>query len=201
MVVPHICLATEDSLSEAIGRRLVSEACPDIEIGPCFQRNGFGYLKSSLEKFCNVSKRSPLLLITDLDKAPCPATLVSSWLGSKRKPDNLIFRVAVREVEAWLIADHVGMKALLGKGASKLPRDPDLLPDPKRALLALAANAPRDVRSDLLPRPGAIASQGLGYNARLGDFVHNTWDPERAAINSGSLRRALDRLKDLARRT
>jgi hypothetical protein len=102
-----------------------------------------------------------LLLITDLDKAKCASLLISNWMRAKSYPDNLVFRVAVREIEAWLLADHVGMGKLLVAGATNLPRDPDLLVDPKQVLLQLASKAPRVVQNDLLVEPGAIASQGL----------------------------------------
>jgi len=106
--------------------------------------------------------------------------------------------VAVREIEAWLLADHDGMKQLVGKRVGVLPRDPDALPDPKAALLALAARAARDVRMDLVADRGAIASQGLGYNKRLGDFVQKNWNPEKAALRSPSLRKAMERIKNLS---
>jgi hypothetical protein len=196
----RICLATEDSLSEAVGYRLLGEVCPEFEVGLTFRKNGFGYLKANIEKFCNVAQRSPLLLITDLDKAKCAASLISKWMGAKSYPDNLVFRVAVREIEAWLLADHVGMGKLLVAAATNLPKDPDLLLDPKQVLLQLASKAPRAVQNDLLVEPGAIASQGLGYNQRMGDFVRNTWDPKRAALCSDSLFRTLNRLRQMAKR-
>jgi hypothetical protein len=121
-------------------------------------------------------------------------------MGAKSYPDNLVFRVAVREIEAWLLADHVGMGRLLVAGAANLPNDPDLLLDPKQVLLQLASKAPRVVQNDLLVEPGAIASQGLGYNQRMGDFVRNTWDPKRAALCSDSLCRTLNRLRQMAKR-
>jgi hypothetical protein len=196
----RICLATEDSLSETVGYRLLAEVCPEFEVGLTFRKSGFGYLKANIEKFCNVAQRSPLLLITDLDKAKCASLLISNWMGAKSYPDNLVFRVAGREIEAWLLADHVGMGKLLVAGATNLPRDPDLLVDPKQVLLQLASKAPRVVQNDLLVEPGAIASQGLGYNQRMGDFVRNTWDPKRAALCSDSLCRALNRLRQMAKR-
>jgi hypothetical protein len=94
----RICLATEDSLSEAVGYRLLAEVCPEFEVGLTFRKNGFGYLKANIEKFCHVAQRSPLLLITDLDKAKCASLLISNWMGAKSYPDNLVFRVAVREI-------------------------------------------------------------------------------------------------------
>jgi hypothetical protein len=196
--VSSVCLATEDSLSEAVGRRLVAEVGSRIEIGLTFRKNGFGYLKANIDKFCSVAQRSPLFLITDLDKEKCATLLISKWLGNRSLPKNLVFRVAVREIESWLLADHVGMKKLLGAGANKLPVNPDQLLDPKQSLLKFASKAPRAVQNDLLVEPGVIASQGLGYNQRMGEFVRSTWDPNRAASCSDSLSRTLKRLQQMA---
>lgn len=196
--MPPVCLATEDNLSEAVGYRLLAEVSPHFKVGLTFRKNGFGYLKANIEKFCNIAQRSPLLLITDLDKAKCAASLISKWMASRARPDNLMFRVAVREIEAWLLADHVGMKKLLVAGATDLPKEPDLLPDPKQVLLKFARKAPREVQNDLVVERGAIASQGLGYNERMADFVRKTWDPKRAELCSDSLCRTLNRLRQMA---
>ncbi len=69
-----------------------------------------------------------------------------------------------------------------------------------QVLLKLARKAPRAVQNDLPFEPGAIASQALGYNQRMGDFVHNTWDPSRVAVCSESLCRTLNRLRQMAKR-
>jgi hypothetical protein len=82
-------------------------------------------------------------------------------MGAKSYPDNLVFRVAVREIEAWLLADHVGMGKLLVAGATNLPRDPDLLVDPKQVLLQLASKAPRVVQNDLLVDRERLPLRGL----------------------------------------
>ncbi len=195
-----VALATEDSLSEDVGRRLVAEMGTNFCVGLTFRKGGNGYLQKRISIFCNIANRNPLLLITDLDRTLCAPSLKDEWMGDRKHPDKMLFRVAVREIEAWLLADHAGMKKLLGNGATKLPLNPDSLDDPKLALLRFARRAPRDVRSDLLPAAGAIASQGLGYNQRLGDFVHNTWNPVIAASRSDSLRRTRLRLRELAAR-
>lgn len=197
--MPSICLATEDSLSESVGRRLIAELGSNIEVGLTFRKNGFGYLKANIDKFCRVAQRSPLFLITDLDKEKCAEKLISKWTGNRTLPKNFLFRVAVHEIEAWLLADHIGMRELLGEEARKLPLDPDQLPDPKQSLLRLASRAPRAVRNDLVVQPGIVASQGLGYNQRLGEFVRETWDPNRAASRSSSLSRTLKRLQQLSK--
>ena len=107
--------------------------------------------------------------------------------------------MAVREIEGWLLADHVAMKFLLGNRAN-VPRDPDGIRDPKECLLRLAREAARDVKRDLLAERGAIASQGLGYNQRLCDCVNTSWSPTRAAERSDSLNRVIQRLEQLSAR-
>ena len=102
----------------------------------------------------------------------------------------------MREIEGWLLADHLAMKSLLGNRVN-VPRDPDNIRDPKECLLHLAQGAPRDVKRDLLTERGAIASRGLGYNQRLCDYVNTSWNPTRAAERSDSLNRVVGRLEQL----
>jgi hypothetical protein len=195
--MPSLAIAVEDSLSEAVARRLVIEIGPNFEVGLVFRRGGFGYLKSNMDKFCQLARTTTVLLLTDLDKGKCAPVLKAQWLGNQPQPNNLLFRVVVREIESWILADHLAMTELLGR-KTRLPSDPDSLADAKQALLNLAKKAPREVQNDLLPQKGALSSQGLGYNERLESLVTSIWDPARAAGRSDSLRRTRDRLLALA---
>lgn len=193
-----VALATEDELSEALGRRLIAEASPPLHPGLLLRRNGSGYLRTKMRSWCQMaSDGQPLLLLTDLDQKHCAPVLIQSWLGKLRRPERLIFRVAVREAEAWLLADHEAMRQLFGT-SMRMPPNPDALPNPKEKLLELAQRATRAVRDDLLAERGAIARQGVGYNARLQMVVERHWSPERAATRSESLRRARTRIDELA---
>lgn len=195
-----VALATEDELSEAIGKRLLEGASPALSVGLTLRQNGQGYLRKKMKNWCQMaSSGQPVLLLTDLDRTSCGPALLDDWYGTHHRPDDLVFRIAVREVEAWLLADHAAMSSLLGR-AVRLPEEPELLADPKRKLLELAQKAPRSVRDDLVVERGATASQGLGYNARLTGVVAQHWDPHRAAQRSDSLRRALRRIGELAAR-
>ncbi len=193
----NIVLATEDELSEQIGIRLATNAGLNVEL--CLRKQGYGYLRSRIPQFCQMANRQPVLLLTDLDNAPCASALIAKWLGRRSRPDNLVLRVAVREVESWLLADHDGMKSLLGSRVKGLPAAPDELGDPKRKLLELAEQAPRSVREDLVAKTGAIARQGLAYNARLCRWVREVWNLERAAERSSSLSRARARIGELVK--
>lgn len=190
-----IVLATEDEVSECVGIQLAIEA--GLKVSQCIRRGGNGYLRSRIKNFCEIAKTQPVLLLTDLDRVRCPPALITAWFGKHTKPEQLIFRVAVREIEAWLLADHDAILSLFGRRMS-LPDVPDDLEDPKAKFLHLARNASRAVRDDLVVSEGSIASQGLGYNSRLSGWIRTSWSPARAATRSPSLSRARDRLRELA---
>lgn len=191
-------IATEDELSEAVASKLVAHI-PGLALGQQYRRNGNGYLRSRLKSFSEIARRQPVLLLTDLDTAPCAVSLLGNWLGGTQQPPGLFLRVVVRSIESWLLADEEAAISLLGRQAfAGLPRDPESVADPKSLLLRLAARAPRDVRLDLCPAKGVPVRQGLAYNSRLSNFVREIWDPERAASRSESLRRALARMRILA---
>ena len=195
----HVSLATEDELSEAIGLRLLAELPAGFSSPQCLRKGGFGYLRSRMSNWCQMAQFQAGVVITDLDKKPCPIALKKDWLGGLELPENLLLRIAVREVESWVLADHEGMRKLIGPKIA-LPTLPDELPDPKQHLLKLAKAAPRDVRDDLVKVDGAVAGQGIGYNARLSAWVKSVWDPARAAELSPSLHRTRLRLSELAAR-
>jgi hypothetical protein len=196
--VPFITIATEDELSEAVGSRLVAEVLPEFDVVQKLRRGGNGYLRTKCQSFNRMAVRHPVLLITDLDNSECASALIESWFGILPRNANLKFRVAVREIESWLLADHQGMQNLLVNGANNIAANPDELPNPKEYLLQRAKRAPRDVKNDLIRSKGALAKQGLGYNSRLCRFVREAWDPASASQRSNSLARAIERLRKLA---
>lgn len=191
-----VFVAVEDKLSEAVATRLILE-CTNHEPYTVLGKRGNGHLRQNLKNYCEIAKHYPLLLVTDLDRSACVVELIAEWKESVNVefPENLLFRVAVTEIEAWLLADHDGMQRLLR--ARKLPHNADEVPNPKEEVLRLAEKASREVREDLVVSRGAIANQGLGYNARMCDFVLNMWCPGRASERSMSLRRCCERLRAL----
>jgi hypothetical protein len=193
-----LALATEDELSEVVGQKLVSDVGGDLMVTMQLRRGGFGYLRSRMRNFCELARQMPVLLLTDLDAVQCPMTLIRDWSRNDAIPDGLLFRVAVRQIESWLLADRESMANFFKVSLRRLPRNPDELPDAKRLLLELASEAPRKLREELLAVRGATAGQGLGYNALLSDFVRVRWNPASAAMRSDSLSRARLRLAELA---
>lgn len=195
-----LALGTEDELSEAMGKRLLKEAGYALEPSPLLRGDGFGYLRSKMDSWCQMAARKPVLLLTDLDMKACPMAVRNDWMGARKPPEKLVLRIVVREIESWVLADHDALRTLIGNRGT-LPPDPDALADPKEYLLRLIAKqAPRHIREDLVAEKGAIASQGIGYNAHFSEWVRTQWSPARAADRSQSLRRARIRIGELVRR-
>lgn len=120
-----INLAVEDELSEAVLRRILQCAKRKYAIGNCYSRGGYGYLKRTIRGFNAAAKVTPFLVLVDLDKAGCAPELLAAWFPDARNP-NLLFRIAVREVEAWLIAHRDGIAEFLRVSRHRVPASPEI---------------------------------------------------------------------------
>jgi len=190
-----INLAFEDDLSEEVLRKLLLSSERPYQIGHCFPARGYGYLKKHICGFNKAAKGMPYLVLTDLDNAECAPEMMRKWLQPSKHP-NLLFRIAVREVEAWLLGDRVGIANFLCISPDLVPADVDMIDDPKRSLIELAKRSrKRTIREDLVPRRGSTAKQGSGYNDRLISFVRTRWDHSAAKENSPSLERTVRALE------
>lgn len=190
-----IAIATEDQLSEAIALRLIADIPTPHVVQLKLGKTGNGYLKSKMNSWYQMAQHQVMLVLTDLDRANCLVEFRDQWLVTA-PPKNLLLRIAVREVESWVLADHIAMRTLIG-GKGVLPAAPDDLVDPKQSLLKLAKSAPKQVREDLLKTIDDNLAQGLGYNARLTAWISSEWSPQRAAERSPSLARARLRLNEV----
>lgn len=184
-----IVIATEDALSEQLVESLLCQSGRGYNICNRLRRAGSGYLKSSVAKFNQMAEQIPIpvLLLIDLDQSPCLVELKHKWLPAAQSL-NLLFRVAVREAESWVLADRSAFAGFLGIGEARVPLDPDILPDPKQSLLELVSHSrKRSLRQEILPAPNSTSPVGLGYNENLCRFVAHQWSVERAIANSPSL--------------
>jgi hypothetical protein len=164
-------------------------------------RKGNGYLKQKLPELVKTAHAIPVLLLTDLDRDECALTLLADWLGSRALPKDMLFRVAVREIEAWLLADRQGFSRFSGVPVEKVPRNPELLDDPKQVLLGLVRRfGNRVAKTNLLPERNSTAKIGLGYNEALRCFVKGSWSVERAEVHADSLARTCRCLRELSLR-
>jgi hypothetical protein len=187
-------LAIEDELSESVLRTLLNYVDREYFVGTAYGRQGFGYLRKTAVGWNVGAKGTPFVLLTDLDDYVCPSALIQEWLNVPLHP-NLIFRVAVREVEAWLLADRINIARFLSVAQARVPLNCDDLADPKRELIQLARKSrSRDMRERIAPRIDSTAQQGPDYNGCLTAFVKSEWDIQTACNASPSLARAVQRL-------
>jgi len=187
-----INLAVEDALSEAVLREMLKQSERPFSVGSCLCRGGYGYLKRILPGLNYAAQGMTYLILTDLDRAECPLELIYEWLTQPKHP-NLLFRVAVREVEAWLLAHREAFADFLGISKSLIPTNVDEITDPKQSLINLSRKSrKRSLRDAIAPAPDSTAKIGKDYNGQLIKFVQNDWRVAEAQVNSPSLQRAMN---------
>jgi hypothetical protein len=189
-------IATEDSLSEVVVRRLLNDFRPTVSVAAAVGGRGKSYLQGRVTELNRAAGSVPVLMLVDLDTGRyCPIEVIARWLP-QGVAANMLFRFAVMEVESWLLADRIGFANLLSIDPKRIPTNMDAVDNPKEFLVNLAGRSrKRDVREDLVPLPGSLTKVGRGYTSRLASFVSVSWDPVAACASSGSLRRLVQRLK------
>ncbi|MCA9038195.1 MAG: DUF4276 family protein [Planctomycetaceae bacterium] len=201
------CFAyVEDEPSAALIRRLVrfhnstGKAAARLVLNPGFPANmrGYGPIKAKMDAICKMAAANLcVMVLTDLDTVKCAPELIRNWTPLGQNVSTLShrmwFRIAVREVESWLIADREALAAFLNVAPANLNATPDNLPDPKQHLLnTIRTKCRANKYREMLPT--RHASIGVNYNPMLVEFIEKHWDPGRAVDNSDSLRRALNAL-------
>lgn len=187
--------AVEGPVDEAVVKRLIDFVGGSP--GGVFGKNGKPQLRTRIMGYNNAARRSPWLVLVDLNHdGECAPLLRDEWLPEPAP--MMCFRVAVREVEAWLLADRKGIARFLGVPQSVVPRDPEAIDDPKKAMVDLAGRSRwRAIREDMVPREGSGRPVGPAYTSRLIEFARELWAPEEAMIASDSLRRCVECLTKL----
>lgn len=200
------CFAfVEDAPGAAIANKLV--ATRNVRSGHRLVfRNGFpavmrGHdaIRSKCDAFLNMARSgSHTFILTDLDAAECACSLIRDWFDIPQGdpvdlPSQCIFRVAVREAESWILADHEAWAEYIGIPAANFSMHPDQLDNPKDHLLnIIRRKGTKKIHREMLPKGSAHI--GPRYNEVLCDFVERAWTPERAAEKSPSLDRAFKAL-------
>ena len=109
-----INLAVEDSVSEHVLKRLFALHGNSFEIGAVNGLRGDSHLRKTVRGWNDEARSIPLLLLADLDAEAYPLKLMMDWLPEELHP-NLLIRVAMQEVAAWLLADTEGVFRFLSR--------------------------------------------------------------------------------------
>jgi hypothetical protein len=196
--MPYISGAVEGISDEAVLRRVVTlrrAVVHRVQV-----QHGKANLRRALPGYNAAAQGDPWLVLVDLDHDfDCAAALVTDWLPAQST--YMRFRVVVREIEAWLLADRERFTTFFSVPASAVPDQPDELPDAKSTVLAAIVRSRRKaIRVDMLPRPGSGRQVGAVYTSRLIEFASDSdrgWRPSVAAQRSPSLSSCLTRLDSL----
>lgn len=195
-------IAVEDRLSETMlkillsgakGKPVVTQSYPiakgwQKDVGP----NGYGYIRKNLAAFNAASAVTPFVVLVDADNRPCPPETISLWLDGILKHQDLFIRIAIREVEAWLLADRSGIASYLAVPDQFIPQDTSRIKDPKRYISRLAARSRRkEIREDLARAAGTRSKTGPFFGQSLQFFAKNLWNVNVARAHSDSLNRAM----------
>ncbi|MFM0667412.1 hypothetical protein [Paraburkholderia sediminicola] len=188
----------EDELCCAVADALLVHSGIDINVEQRIVAGGEAPFRQRIPAMNNVAKNvMPVLMIADADQEACVVVQRNSWLP-QNPSKRLSMRLAVKEAEAWVLADHVGFSKFAVVSKDLFPPSPETEPDAKQALLGIVKKSKRrELREEMLPARGATSPVGLGYNIHMTDFVKNYWDIDRAATRAPSLARAIPRVAAL----
>lgn len=202
-MVKKIAVVAEDRLTEAVLLKCIGAVLPAYSVARSEVKGGRGNIQRELEAYATLAQVMPVVIGVDLDGDDCAPTLLGNW-GLLPPQPGLLLRVAVREIETWVLADKRRIASFIGVAPNEVPTRPEELDDPKRALLEVArAYAPAELKADLVPRnyDASYPRIGRAYNLRMCEFVAAKWRPQVARDKSASLNRAMLALEQLGEGT
>jgi len=178
-----------------------------FEEGTPFVVNGYGKIKTEMlpaMKKMAEDKGICSIILVDLDADasgdPCAPSLIRRWFAFENDAPitihpKLIFRVAVRETEAWLMADKKRFAKFMKMPIVNVPKNPDTLRDPKKKIFELIDQYCRRQRGRMLPSSGSHI--GPDYNPSLCQYIQDQWRPKEASLFSDSLKKTILSLRKL----
>ena len=193
--------AVEGALDQAVLERLIRDA--GASFGTIYIKRGKGNILRQLNSYNNAANNHPWVVLVDLDSdASCAPDFVVRYLP---QPSQwMCFRIAVREIESWLLADRERLSKFLGIRKEKMPSKVEDLPSPKEELIKLAKKSKsRRIQEDIVPDPESGRLVGPAYSSRLIEFVIDTtdgWRPRIAATQADSLARGMKCINELIKR-
>lgn len=187
-----INLVVEDEVQSNILYKVIIDQDLPLEINAVYGLKGNSYIKKNLRAFNAAAKYTPYLVLTDSDQYGCAKKMLDDWISFETNP-NFIFRIAIREAEAWLLADRENFARFFGVARASIPVSSESIDNPKEFLLNLVRHSKyKRIKDDMLPLGNAL--RGAGYNDALSEFVLNHWNVEKASKSSESLARLIRRL-------
>lgn len=186
----------EGEIDEIIAHQIISRLGHEIGVG--YGKRGVGYIQKKIQNFNETAQSILYLVLVDFmdTKLECPAQVISNWLPNKN--ELMFFRVVVREIESWVLADRESLAAFLNVNIELIPAKPENEPDPKRKLVNIARKSrSKKIRDALVPDQNSTAQVGKLYTSEIKRFVSDFWNIDTARKNSPSLNKCLLRLSEI----
>ncbi len=188
-------ILVEGMADEPVAKRLVKHV--GLEVGAVYGRKGKPYVLQRSLAYNKAANVAPWFVLLDLDTdAQCASQAIAQWLPNPS--EGMRFRIAVRAIEAWLMADRESMANFLYVASSKIQHTIELDSNPKQTLINIARTSRnKSIRDAIVPRQESGATVGPLYVAQLTEFTEKHWRPDVAQKHSKSLRRCIDALSTL----
>jgi hypothetical protein len=163
---------------------------------PC---NGYGRIKKRIAAYNQAAKYGYFFVLTDLDRYECAPTLIDEWLPPEHIEHNpqLLFRVAVHEIESWLLADRENFANFFAISKNLIPVEPDNELDPKKTVISLASKSRKSSIKKAIVPIDEYASIGPEYNIVFRNYIQNYWDINNARKHSPSFDKAMQALEKI----
>lgn len=190
-----VSVLVEGLTDESVARRLISHV--GLETGIVYGGKGKAYLLKQLAKYNQAAYFKPWFVLVDLDKdTQCASEAVELWLPDAA--NGMRLRIAVHEVESWLMADAESFASYFNVSLGRIPQLPDSDLEPKNTLIDIVRHSrKKSIRDEIVPRPGSGAKVGPLYATRIKQYTDVYWRPDIAAEHSESLQRCIISLKTL----
>jgi hypothetical protein len=191
----QVNILVEGITDEPVAKKLLAYA--GLEFGQTYGRKGKPYVLERAPIYNKAAKFAPWFVLVDLDSdIHCPSEALALWLPDPT--DGMRFRVAVRAIEAWLMAERESIADFLGVSLSRIPNRIDQISNPKQTLVNIARMShSRSIQEDIVPRQGSGVSVGPLYVRRLIEYTEKYWRPGEGEKNSESLCRCIKALSTL----
>jgi hypothetical protein len=125
--LPIVSGAVEGDLDEAVLHRIVRQA--DLTLGNVYGRQGKSALLRAIRGYNAAARHAHWVVLVDLDRdCECAPPCAGRWLPDPAP--HMCFRLVVRSIEAWLLADGDRIADFLRVRRADVPPDPDALDNP-----------------------------------------------------------------------
>jgi hypothetical protein len=176
--VSLIGIVVEGTTDRFAAQRLLAACDLQVDASRVIVTGGKQRFDARIAKYNEAAKFLPWLALRDADRDAdgCPVALRRRLLVGPQS-EALCLRLAVRTIDAWLLADRAAFSDYFAVPMSRIPIDPERLDRPKDALTNVCRSTRRRaVRQAMVP-PDGSHGPGPEYTANIINYCRAAWRP------------------------